>query len=464
MFHFIVSLAMLRTTLVTVCLLIASMATHAQQWTPIIPNRAVYGLAVNPLNPRTVFAGNMARTLFRTTDGGSTWEELAVQSSGGSSLLTCLLIHPADTNVVLAAGIGFDGIDRSTDEGVTWQNVLRDPSGFRMEFVGESIVAHPVEPDTMYAIRNAPGIVYRSTDRGATWDSLSTMPTATGTDRFRAITVAPDSTNIVLVAGRVAFMYRSTDGGRTFVRGPRLTGHPDSEVSLFRWSPTTPGTVYATVQYSLAQNVTNGGLMRSTDWGVTWTRIAHEDVSLYALEVFRGAIPTDPEVIFVGGNQPPLSPAQIMGDSLAFRSTDGGGAWQEINDVPWTENEVMEVNANVWAFRKIQHQGVDAIMMASEAGAFISSPLASIHQSTQPSSTGLRVRLSADGSMVVHHDALDGFTHVDLLAVDGTLVATVPITTTQGVGYASVSGLARGAYVVVARSATVTASALIMHR
>ena len=442
----------------------ATAAAAAQSsWMPIIPNRAIYGLAVNPQNPRTVFAGNMARTLFRTTDGGSTWEELSVQSSGGSSLMSCLLIHPVDTNVVFAAGIGFDGIDRSTDEGVTWQNVLRDPSGFRMEFVGESIVTHPAEPDTMYAIRNAPGIVYRSTDRGETWDSLSAVPTAVGTDRFRAITVAPDSTNIVLVAGRVAFMYRSTDGGRTFVRGPRLTGHPDSEVSLFRWSPTTPGTVYATVQYSLAQNVTNGGLMKSTDWGVTWTRIAHTDVSLYALEVFRGAIPTDPEVIFVGGNQPPLSPAQIMGDSLAFRSIDGGGTWQAINDVPWTENEVMETNTNVWAIRKIEHQGTEAIMLASEAGAFLSSPLATVrHATSDHNASPLRVRMAADGLITLRLEGGDGPATVDLLAVDGGLVGSFPVTLHQGIARVHPHGLASGVYIVALRYAAGTASTRIL--
>ena len=455
---------MIRQCLLAVCLFLLALDACGQQWTPIIPNRAVYGLAVNPLNPKTVFAGNMARTLFRTTDGGSTWEELAVQSTGGSSLLSCLLIHPADTNIVFAAGIGFDGIDCSTDEGVTWRNVLRDPIGSRMEFVGESVIVHPTSPDTMYAIRNAPGIVYRSADRGQTWDSLSAVPTSVGTDRFRAITVAPDSTNIMLVAGRVAFMYRSTDGGATFVRGPLLTGHPDSEVGVFRWSPSTPGTVYATVQYSLAQNVTNAGLMKSTDWGLTWTRIAHEDVSLYALEVFSGATPTDPDIIFVGGNQPPLSPAQIMGDSLAFRSTDGGDTWQDINDVPWTENEVFETNTNIWSFRKIQHQGVDAIMMASEAGAFISSPLAGVHQSVRPSATGLHVRSRADGSMELWHDAMDGAVNVDVVSINGSVVAATPATFMQGSARVSFPGLPRGAYVVVSRSATAVGSALIIHR
>lgn len=454
---------MMRTILSVGVILLASVCASAQQWLTVIPNRAVYSLAVNPLNPRTVLAGNMARTLFRSSDGGATWEESAIQSAGGSSLITCLLIHPADTSIVFAGGVGFDGIDRSTDNGVTWSNVLRDPVGSRMEFVGESIQAHPTNPDTMYALRNAPGIVYRSTDRGATWDSLSTIPTTVGTDRFEAIAVAPDSTNIILVGGRVAFMYRSVDGGKTFVRGPRLTGHPDSEISLLRWSPSRPGTVYATVQYQLAQNVNNAGLYQSTDWGLTWKQIAHNNVSLYALEVFPGLTATDPDVIFVGGNQPPLSPAQIKGDSLAFKSIDGGVTWQEITGVPWTENELMEVNTNVWAFAKVRHQDVDAMMLASEAGVFLSTTLASVATgSAAASASGLSVRVQGDGSIILNKASAEGAASVHFLSVDGSLIATHDVTMHGGSVRLSPHHLPQGAYIVVLRDPSSTSSALMI--
>lgn len=441
-----------------VALTMSTIGVCAQTWQPVIPNRAVYGIAVNPQNTRTIFAGNLARTMFRSTDGGVTWEELSIQSAGGSSQITCVLVHPADTNLIFAGGIGFDGLDRSSDGGVTWNTALKDPTGFRMEFVGESVVCHPAAPDTMYAIRNTPGIVYRSTDRGATWDSLSTIPTARTSDRFRAITVAPDSTNIVIVGGRYASPYRSTDGGRSFTAMAMFTGHPDSDIGVFRWSPTTPGMVYASVQYSRLDNPTNGGLFRSTDWGATWARLAHTDTSIYALEVRPGDNGLDE--IFVGGNQPPLTPAIMKGDSVVMRSTDGGARWMRLDDVPWTQNEVLEINANVWTFRTIQQPGGPQLLMGSESGAFMTNALTSV--AATPSQPDLFLRRAHDGSLIIRMQGGDGPADVSIVALDGTTIATRSTTFQQDVARVMPGPLANGAYAVMVRTPTMTRSGLFL--
>lgn len=449
----------MRSITTLVAFITATLGLSAQLWQPVIPNRAVFGLAVNPQNTRTVLAGNMARTMFRSTDGGTTWEELSIRSPGGSSQITCVVIHPVDTNVIIAGGIGFDGLDRSTDGGVTWTNVHKDPTGFRMEYVGESVAWHPTAPDTMYAIRNTPGIVYRSTDRGATWDSLSTIPTARSTDRFRAISVAPDSTNIVLVGGRYASPYRSTDGGRTFTAMAMFTGHPDTDIGVFRWSPTTPGMVYASVQFSRLDNPSNGGLFRSTDWGATWARLAHADTSIFALEVQPGVNGLDE--IFVGGNQPPLTPAIMKGDSVVLRSTDGGARWERIDDVAWTENELAEVSANVWAFRIIQQPGGPQILMASEGGAFLSNAVTSVDADAVTSP--LSIRRSRDGSLHLAMEGVDGPATVDIVALDGSTVSSRQVNFLQGTARVAPSPLANGAYVVVVRTATTRRSGLMLH-
>lgn len=413
---------MFRLTPYVLCALLVTVNSAAQLWLTVIPNRAVYSIAVNPLNPKTVLAGNMARTVFRSTDGGATWEELAIRNTDGASKVSCLYIHPTDTNLVFAGGNEFDGLERSTDAGVTWRSVLRDPQGSRMEFIGEAIVAHPTATDTMYAIRQSPGTLYRSTDRGASWDSLSAPGPAVGGDRYlRSITIAPDSTNIILVGGYTTFVHRSTDGGRTFTKDA-VTSRTGT-VGAFRWSTTTPGTVYATVQFNVSRaSGTPGGIWRSTDWGATWTVIALNSISLIPLEVYPHDVKGGADVLFAGGNTDFRAPQTYQGDSLAYRSIDGGMTWGDIGNVPWTENEYGETTGNITAIKRARQGDLDVILLGSESGMFMSTIVASATPSATQDIRALVVVSSAEGWMTLRGSQLNGPVTADIYDIEGRRV------------------------------------------
>ncbi|MCX6139612.1 MAG: hypothetical protein NTX15_02085, partial [Candidatus Kapabacteria bacterium] len=382
-----------------VSLAFVTLPLRSQDWLLTVPQRAVFSVASNPLNRASVVAGNYSRGFVTSADGGTTWQELSVGDPSGTSQMSALLFHPRDTLTLFAGGIGFTGLDRSTDGGFTWENVLKDPIGSRFEVASNgSIAFYPGRPDTMYVIRSSPGVVFRSVNRGENWDSIGIVPGLSGSDRMRALAICPnaDSAKIMLACGRKSAIYRSTDGGKTWAStGYAFGGQPDTDGAQIRWSPTIPGKVYAVAQYSLIQNTGNGGLYVSTDYGVTWAIKKFQDTSLYALEVF----PTkNGDEIFVGGSQLSITSPALKGDSIVYRSIDGGTTWQDLSNVAWVENELNEVVANVWGFALVKVGDRQEVLMATEVGAYRSASVTSV---TEGGLSTKQMQLLSSGSSVL---------------------------------------------------------------
>ncbi|MBS1560681.1 MAG: hypothetical protein JSS89_03685 [Bacteroidetes bacterium] len=443
-------------------LILASITSFAQGWTPVIPGRAVYGIAVNPQNPTTVFAGNVARTMFRSGDGGFTWEELSIQDISGTSRVALLVIHPTDTTIMFAGGPEFTGLDRSTDAGQTWSNSIKDPSGRRIEFTGTtSLCVHPTATDTVYALRSSPPIVYRSVNKGSTWDSLAIVDTVVGSrGNTIAVCPTPDSSNIIVAGGRGSIIYRSVNGGRTWTRTGRLSAQPDADAMVIKWSLVTPGLAYATASNLFVENTSNSGIFTSTDYGVNWARMRFMDTSLYALELHRTAVT---EEIFVGGYQGDGSSATLKGDSIVMRSPNAGQQWASLGTVPWTENEVGKKRANVWSFGVTMAGGFPYLLLGSEAGAFMSTQVVSVHDG--PSATGvgqLQLRHTDRGLAATVPTEFSGRCSYAISTLTGSLVASGSVTMyEQGSAVLATPSLASGLYVVRLTDGAHVASALI---
>ena len=392
-------MVMLLRTLLLAVVILQTHALVAQEWQMALPQRAAYSIAVNPKNPSSLIVGNMARTAFQSRDGGQSWQELFVGDPGGISLVTTMMFHPSDTTIVYAGGLGFTGLDRSTDGGESWNNVLADPVGRRFEVPSTSAIAvNPANADVMYVLRSNPAIVYQSNDRGETWDSLSALPGLSPTDKMFALAIDPRNPSVMLASGFRSIMYRSSDAGNTWSVVDSLRTWPDAEAVHIRFSTTQLNRVYAVVRYNQVFLPNSGGLHVSDDNGLSWKPMKFTDTSLNALEIY----PTKSgDEIFVGGASLSISLPALKGDSIVYRSADGGTTWQDLSNVEWTPNEIDVLAANVWGFARTEIDGRPEILMATECGVYRSTAVTSVHEPTVLESGALSIDLYGDALRVM---------------------------------------------------------------
>ncbi len=172
------------------------------------------------------FGKNPERGIFRSRDGGETWEHvLALNDSTGASDLTMDMTNPRILYAgmwrgerkpwALISGAEEGGVYKTTDGGDTWTKL---GGGLPEGMVGKvGVSVSPADPDRVWAIIEAEpdGGVYRSDDGGATW-------TRTNSDnnlRQRAwyythVQADPVDPNTVYALN--TSMYRSVDGGTVF--------------------------------------------------------------------------------------------------------------------------------------------------------------------------------------------------------------------------------------------------------
>ena len=202
------------------------------------------GVRVHPQNPDVAyaaalgnpFAPSRARGVYRTRDGGRSWQRvLFVSDSTGA---VDVEMEPGNPNVLYASmwraerkpwtiisGAREGGVYKSTDGGDRWTRLA---GGLPNGLVGKSNVAvTAARPRRVYALVEAKpgGGLYRSEDAGATWTRVSDDPRLI-TRPFYYTTITADPVNPDVVYVGTEGYYKSTDGGRTWATLP--TPHGDN--------------------------------------------------------------------------------------------------------------------------------------------------------------------------------------------------------------------------------------------
>ena len=185
-----------------------------------------------------VWGSNDERGVYRTTDGGKTWEQVLFRSPGAGAI--DLTIDPGNPRHLVAAlwdaqrypyqlrsGGPDSSIYQSFDGGDTWTDITRN-AGLPTGTLGKIGVAiSPASPNRIWALIEAEdGALFRSDDRGATWQRVSDN----GDLRRRAwyythIFADPSDADTVWVLNLKC--WKSIDGGRTFTAVP--TPHGDNQ-------------------------------------------------------------------------------------------------------------------------------------------------------------------------------------------------------------------------------------------
>jgi photosystem II stability/assembly factor-like uncharacterized protein len=233
------------------------------------------------------FRGNIipGDGVYVTRDGGTTWSHVGLASSTGQQMVSRVRVHPRDCNRVYAAVLGDPfgpnnerGVFRSSDGGRSWERVL-----FRSERAGAvDLVLDPSDPDVMFAgfwqVQRRPwqmwsggeeGGLFRSTDGGTTWTELTRNPGLPGGLWGKVgVSVSGADPNRVyaIVEADSGGVFLSDDRGGTWERVSvdRNLRQRAFYYTRIQADPQDRETVY----------VLNVGFWRSTDAGRTWSTIA----------------------------------------------------------------------------------------------------------------------------------------------------------------------------------------------
>jgi photosystem II stability/assembly factor-like uncharacterized protein len=227
-------------------------------------NRVFVAVLGHPYGP------NPERGIFRTTDGGATWKKVLYrdENTGGIDLA----FDPRDPSTVYAVlwaarqgpweyenayrGPG-SGLFRSKDGGETWQPLGRGLPGAAEKLGRIGIGIAPGDGKRIYALVEAAtgrGL-YRSDDAGETWARVNDEDRVTGRgDDFACVRVDPRNRDVLWVANTST--YRSTDGGKTFTA---IKGAPGGDDYHTIWmNPENPDIVLLASDQGATISV-NGG-------------------------------------------------------------------------------------------------------------------------------------------------------------------------------------------------------------
>jgi photosystem II stability/assembly factor-like uncharacterized protein len=253
-----------------------------ERWVdPELPERDVFSVAVSAVDG-TLYAGTEPSRLFRSADGGSTWQaldallELPSQPTWSfpprpwTSHVRWIAPSPHDAGLLLV-GIELGGLMRSDDGGETWED--HRPGAQRDV---HSLAWHPTAPGRAYEA--AGGGTAWSSDAGATW-----RPADEGRDRHYAWAVAVDP-------GDPDLWYVSASTGPFAAHG---RGDPQARVYRWRgpgpWQPLGGGLpepldampyALAAADGRLFAGLADGRIYETQDRGDSWAPL---DVRLPAL-------------------------------------------------------------------------------------------------------------------------------------------------------------------------------------
>lgn len=234
-----------------------------------------------------------ARTLYRSSDGGKTWQKLTEAPVEGGQI-SSLAASPAAQGVLYVAGPGL-GVLRSDDDGKTWSE--RNEGLPSREII--AVTAHTTQAETVYAVLKDQGI-YRSQDGGKSWRLMDRTPQQ-GLRQLIHSNMAGSMQSGWLFAATAKGVRRVMDCFCLWQDAGKL-GNPAHSVA---YDPRQPEHLYT---------ATEKGLFRSTDGGENWVEFKPPATDVVGLVITRSG------ALFA-----------INAEGDLYRSEDQGDTWTKVN-------------------------------------------------------------------------------------------------------------------------------------
>ena len=263
----------------------------------------VWHLEPSLTDPETVYAGVEDAALFKSTDGGTSWQELAGlrghgsgpqwQPGAGGLCLHTLLLHPTDEQRMFTA-ISAAGAFRTDDGGATWlpinKGLLSGEIPQQEAEVGHcvhNLAMHPSRPDTLFMQKHWD--VMRSDDAGGSWHEISgDLPSDFGfpidvhAHEPETVYVVPITSDYLHVPpeGRLR-VYRSRTGGGEWE--PLTRGLPQEHcyVNVLRDAMAVDSLDECGVYFG----TTGGQVYCSPDGGDSWEAVLRDLPPVLSVEV-----------------------------------------------------------------------------------------------------------------------------------------------------------------------------------
>jgi len=218
-----------------------------------------------------VYGANPDRGVYRSRDGGASWEKVLFKNDNIGAI--DLAFDPQNSQIIYASmwntrrppwsiyppsyGPG-SGIFKSTDGGATWQPLT---NGVPTEGLGHiGLAVAPTNRNRVYAIVDAKaGGMYRSDDAGATWSRISGDTRIWGRGWYFCKTVVDPKNPDIVYVGNTS-LYRSTDAGKSWTP---IKGAPGGDDYHQLWIyPDDPNRMIL---------ASDQGAVVSEDGAVTWS-------------------------------------------------------------------------------------------------------------------------------------------------------------------------------------------------
>ena len=319
---------------------------HSMEARPIGPpgtSGRVAAIAVSPRDDREIWVGAATGGLWKSVDGGFTWDPVmdseSVNSIGAIGIAPTaphvIYVGTGEANARNSMGVG-RGVWKSTDGGSTWTHLGLS----RTEHI-EAILVHPQDPDVVWLTAMGPAWsdgtergVYKSTDGGESWEKVLYVDETTGAFE---IVLDPSNPEHLLAStwefrrwpwffesgGPGSGLWQSYDGGESWDRLTEEDGLPEGDLGRIglAFATNDPNVAYALVEAE------NSALLRSDDGGRSWATV-NDDRNVNDRAFYYSRIYVDPT------NENRVY--RVSGDLTM--SEDGGRSFENI--APWSSVHV----------------------------------------------------------------------------------------------------------------------------
>ena len=304
-------------------------------------------VATDPTDANVIYLGTGEKRghglkgfgIWKTSDGGSTWNQLT-SSTDFNWIDTIIVREEGGVGVVYAGGgrslsegeyTGVNGLQKSTDGGATWTEVLGEISA------GSSHHVTDLELDSNNRLivgtrtntfGEGGGQIFYSDD-GVIFSQINTN--ALGTFDRTFVDVSPSDPNVLYAmfenanTGFITWLGKSEDGGDTWTQktiGADENGNPfgDYQGSMDYWGflgidPNNPNTIFAAGAQSIH---------KSTDSGETWTEISEWRGTGFSLPYVHA---DHHNIVFIDSDK-----IIVSNDGGVFLTSDGGSTFTMKND------------------------------------------------------------------------------------------------------------------------------------